>query len=499
MSHTPSGKVSPASQSAQSADAQSADASSATPARPSFMDRYLAWFIKWMPESFIICLFLTVLVALLAFFLTDTPVWDPDPEATSLVGAWVGAFWNLLAFTMQMTVLVATGSAVASSPPAKRMLSRVARLPRNRTQAIVLAAGTAGLLGFVHWGLGMMAAIVLGKEILAHARTKGMPIHPPVLVAAMFMSFIPSSSGLSGAAVLYSATPGYLKDLVPEDYQAATPEAVPMTETVLRWDFVALLFICMVITMSFAIFMHPKDPAKMGVLDDAVYEEVTTASEKLDIPRGTPAEKANGSRFFMYLLGGIGLAYSLWNLYAQGVTGLNLNSFNFLFLTLGIVLCANYGPEYYASLIREGIGGTWGFILQFPFYAGIFGLISTTGLGVVISNFFTSISTANTWPVIAFLYSGILNIAVPSGGSKFIIEAPYIVPTTLDLGADMGLVLQAYQMGDGITNLLIPFFALPYLANFKLKFSEVVGYTVPAVITTMVVTAVYLFIRTFAG
>ena len=49
-------------------------------------------------------------------------------------------------------------------------------------------------------------------------------------------------------------------------------------------------------------------------------------------------------------------------------------------------------------------------------------------------------------------------------------------------------------MGDGVTNLLIPFFALPYLANFKLKFSEVVGYTVPAVMTMMVVTSVYLLI-----
>ncbi len=118
---------------------------------------------------------------------------------------------------------------------------------------------------------------------------------------------------------------------------------------------------------------------------------------------------------------------------------------------------------------------------------------------MVISNFFTAISTANTWPVIAFLYSGLLNIAVPSGGSKFVIEAPYIVPTTVDLGADMGLILQAYQMGDGVTNLLIPFFALPYLANFKVKFSQVVGYTVPPVLITIVVTCVYLYVRASMG
>lgn len=122
-------------------------------------------------------------------------------------------------------------------------------------------------------------------------------------------------------------------------------------------------------------------------------------------------------------------------------------------------------------------------------------MISFTGLGVVISGFFTSISTATTWPVIAFLYSGLLNIAAPSGGSKFIIEAPYIIPTPVDLGADMGLVLQAYQMSDGATNLLIPFFALPYLANFKIKFSQVVGYTVPPVLVVIAVICIYLFLR----
>lgn len=112
-------------------------------------------------------------------------------------------------------------------------------------------------------------------------------------------------------------------------------------------------------------------------------------------------------------------------------------------------------------------------------------MISFTGLGVVISGFFTSISTATTWP----------DIAVPSGGSKIIIEAPYIIPTTVDLGADMCLVLQAYQMGDGATNLLIPFFALPYLANFKIKFSQVVDYTVPPVLVVIAVTCIYLFLR----
>lgn len=467
----------------------------ASPKEKRFLDRYLAWFIRWMPDSFVICLALTVLVAVLAFFLTGTPLWSSNPETTTLVSAWTGSFWNLLAFTMQMTVLLATGNAVATSPPAKRLLGFISSLPRNRTQMIILGGVVSGLLGFVHWGLGMMGGIVLGKELLVQAKKRGIRIHAPVLVATLFMSMVPGAAGMSGAAVLYAATPDYLRELVPTSHTEATPVSVPLTDTVVRVDFGLLLLVCLIVGLAFMILMHPKDPEKMKAIDASVLEELESGAASVVVERNTPAQRANASRVIMYLVGGVGLIYSILHIAATGVAGLDLNAYNFLFLTLGITLCAQQGPEYYAGLVREGISGTWGFILQFPFYAGIFGLISVTGLGVVISNAFTAISTATTWPVIAFIYSGLLNIAVPSGGSKFVIEAPYVIPTTLDLGADLGLVMQAYQMGDAVFNLLIPFFALPYLANFKMKFGEVVGYTVPPVLVMIVVVCAYLFGR----
>lgn len=469
------------------------------PVKRTFMDKYIAWFHRWMPESFVICLGLTIFVAVLAWIATKTPLWSPQADKVTLVSSWTGAFWSLLAFTMQMTVLLATGNAVAASPPAHKLLSKVARLPKTRTQIILMGAIGSALLGYIHWGLGMMAGIVLGKELLVQAKAKGIKIHMPVLIGAIFMAFLPATAGISGAAVLYAATPGYVKKLVPDQYKAATPESLPLTDTVIRLDFLLLLALSMAIAIIFNLLMHPKDESKILEIDDKLLGEFAASSGKIEIDRSTPAAKANASRWIMYLIGGIGLIFSVMNLWKLGVMGLNLDSFNFLFLTLGMVLCAHWGPEYYAKLIREGIEGTWGFILQFPFYAGIFGLISKTGLGVTISHAFTSISTVHTWPVIAYLYSALLNIAVPSGGSKFVIEAPYIVPTTIDLGSNLGLVLQAYQMGDGTTNLIIPFFALPYLANFKLKFNQIVAYTVPPVLMITVVTCIYLLIAPMLG
>ena len=460
--------------------------------KPRFLDRYLAWFIRWMPDSFVICLALTLIVGALAFFLTGTPLWSSDSDTVTIISSWTDSFWNLLEFTMQMTVLLATGNAVATSPPAKRLLTRVAHLPKTRSQVIILAGVVGALLGFVHWGLGMMGGIVLGKELLAEAKKRDIRIHAPVLVATLFMCMVPGAAGMSGAAVLYAATPDYLRDLVPQTHLEATPVTVPLTDTVVRLDFGLLLLVCMIVGIVFMLLMHPKDPAKMKQVDESVFDEIESEASATVVERSTPAQKANASRIVMVVIGGVGLVYSVLNIAATGVAGLDLNAYNFLFLSLGILLCANQGPEYYAGLVREGIAGTWGFILQFPFYAGIFGLISATGLGVVISQAFTAISSATTWPFIAFIYSGILNIAVPSGGSKFVIEAPYIVPTTLDLHADLSLVMQAYQMGDAVFNLLIPFFALPYLANFKMKFGEVVGYTVPPVLIMIGVVSAYL-------
>ncbi|QYH19607.1 short-chain fatty acid transporter [Corynebacterium aquatimens] len=254
------------------------------PQRPPFRDRYIAWFEKWMPESFVICLALTIIVAILAFFATDTPVWSTDPDQVSLVSAWAGSFWNLLAFTMQMTVLLASGSAVASSPPAQKLLTKIGGIPKTRTQAIVLGSAVAGMLGFIHWGLGMMAAIVLGKEILAQSKRRGLNIHPPVMVAVLFMAFLTSSSGISGAAVLYSATPNYLRDLVPEGYKEMTPEAVGLTDSILRWDFILLLIVCLAVTMIFAIVMHPKDASKIGEIDSSVLEDYEAGQRNLTVP-----------------------------------------------------------------------------------------------------------------------------------------------------------------------------------------------------------------------
>lgn len=65
---------------------------------------------------------------------------------------------------------------------------------------------------------------------------------------------------------------------------------------------------------------------------------------------------------------------------------------------------------------------------------------------------------------------------MPSGGSKFVIEAPIIVPAAKDLGVYIPWVINAYTFGDQWTNLIQPFWALPIMGAYKLAFKDILPY-----------------------
>ncbi len=174
------------------------------------MDTYIDGFMKWMPESLFICFILTFIVVALAAFLTKASFIGTE-KTVGIVYGWVDGLWGLLSFAMQMTVLLATGNAVASSPPAHKLFRFLARLPRNRAQIFIFSIIVGTCFAYLHWGLGMMVAIGFGKGLLVQARNKGIKIHTPLFVATLFFTFLPTTSGISGEAVLYSATPNYLK------------------------------------------------------------------------------------------------------------------------------------------------------------------------------------------------------------------------------------------------------------------------------------------------
>jgi len=195
----------------------------------------------------------------------------------------------------------------------------------------------------------------------------------------------------------------------------------------------------------------------------------------VDIKSLPPAERLDRSWVLPILIGGAGVFGIVKVFGAKGLVALDLNMLNFILLVIGLILHGN--SKSFVESVQRGTSTVYGVIIQFPLYAGIFGMISFSGLAEVITKFFIDISTPATFTWIVFIYTGIIDFFVPSAGSKFVIEAPYILPAAKKLGVAYGDVLNAYTAGSLWVNMIQPFWALPILGAFKIKFKDILPYT----------------------
>jgi short-chain fatty acids transporter len=452
-----------------------------------FAQKFSRFCNKWVPSAMVFVMMLTIIVAILAVIISKSPVITSTADKTSVMDAWVQGFWKLLQFAMQMALIMVTGFVVASSPPIKKAIVKLASVPKSQTGAIIFIGIVSFCMWWIHWGFGMMAGILLGREILAQSKIKGYKIHKNALVG-MTYTISCAAAGISIAAPLFAAGPGFLRSLVDENTASLIPNSLPLNETVLLPTVIFQNLFLATVAIIIIVLMAPKNEKDIVEITDEFKAEILNAGKEVKEIGNTPAEKINNSPILNIFIGGFGLFWSVKLLIAQGIVGISINNYNFIMLMIGILL--HWTPDNFTNAVQEACKAIWGVVVQFPFYAGIFGIITYTGLNHSIANAFVSISNAHTFPYIAYLYSAALNFFVPSGGSKFIIEAPYIIPAALKVGASLPATLNAYSFGDLTTNLIQPFWALPILAMYKLKFKDILPYG-------FIVCVVALLINTF--
>ncbi len=462
-----------------------------TSKRP-FGSGFVDWCNRWIPNALVLAFLLTILVAVLCLIFTGSPLIRSTETKTSLVDAWAGGFWNLLTFAMQMALIMLTGYVLASAPIIKRGLAKLARIPNTALGAMLLCGVVTLILFWIHWGLGMMASIVLGQQVLAASRQKGYRIHMPSLVAYIYACEL-CCNGISQAAPLYAATSGYLQNLTADaavaDY---VPTVISLSETVLTPQiFIQNGCLFLIVTLISYLLM-PKSADRIEEIDPAFAEELLTSQIGTSEKAKTPAEWLNNSPLLNIVIGLAGMVYVVKTLATSGIVGISINNYNFMMLMLGLLLCGT--PNIFCKCVANAIGSVWGIIIQFPFYAGIFGLITYTGLSAVIANLFTSIATTKTFPAVAFVYSSIMNMVVPSGGSKFVIEAPYLLEVCAELKVNVASVINAYTFGDMTTNIIQPFWALPFVGLFRIDFKKIIPYTFLVAVATFVFNVLYILI-----
>ncbi len=416
---------------------------------------------RWLPEPFIFAIVLTFLAAIIAM-----PVCHQTP--LEVVVNWGGGVWNLLAFAMQMALVLVCGSALAAAPVVKRGIGALARVPKNPPAAIALVTVVSALACWLNWGFGLIVGVIFAKEIARQLQG----VDYRLLIASAYSGFVVWHAGLSGSIPLTMATPG---EALTKATNGALTSPVPVSETILDPHNIVMVLLVMVAITVANTLMHPK---KGAVTVDAslLEEEPIKATKTVEEP--TPAQKLEQSPVLSWLIALMFIVYLVVKLGFRGGS-LDLGAVIMIFLSLGLLLHGT--PVAYVHAFGKAASGASGIILQFPFYAGIMGIITGVGasgicMGTVLADACINISTPVTYPLLTFICAAVLNLFVPSGGGHWAIQAPIMFTAGADLGVDPGLTGTAIAWGDAWTNLIQPFWALPALAIAKLSAKDIMGF-----------------------
>ncbi|MCC7414156.1 MAG: short-chain fatty acid transporter [Gammaproteobacteria bacterium] len=439
---------------------------------------------RWIPDSWVICMLLTGIALLLAVFGAGAGV-----EAAVL--AWGQGVWKLLTLAMQFTIAMVAAYACVASRPVFALFDRLAALPdpSRPLQAVLLAGVVSLLTGYLNWALCLVACAMFVPFLLK--RNPAADVR--VVIAAAYLGLgTVWHGGLSGSAPLILATPGNPL-LEPAAGNAVVDRLYPITETLFNGFNFAFLLVIGATGLAAACVLHPRRGARtLGPEQIERLLPMPPPRETLAAAK-TPAERLDRFPGWSWLAALL-LAYPLGHSIATRGFGASwtIDAYNASFLVLALLLHGR--PSSFLRACREGVHTAWGIIIQFPFYAGIFGLLQFTELGVWLGRLFAGIATTATYPFVVYAYSGFMNLFVPSAGSKWMIEAPFLIPAGASLDVSTVTVLLAYAYGDSTTNLIQPFFAIPMLAVTRMRFGDIVGYTFLIACACFAVSTVAMFL-----
>ncbi|UCH29623.1 MAG: short-chain fatty acid transporter [Myxococcales bacterium] len=401
------------------------------------------WAERWVPDPFVLALVLTLVTVIGGFALTGS--------AGEVLQGWYSGFSStpLLAFALQMCLILVTGQALASSPPVQKLVRALARWPKTTPPAAGLVALIACVTGLVQWGLGAVVAAFVVREIADSAAEEGRPMDIPVLGAAAYAGLAVWHGGLSGSAPLKAAESA--------QFTQGAGEAIPVGETL----FSSLNYVVsgglLILLPLMCIALAPKEASVPETASAHSTKPTTTKRSILGLSVG-------GATVVLVALS-----------WARGDVAFNLNSVNLFFLALA--LAAHGSIRSFLDSVSDGARGAGSIIVQFPLYFGILGVMQASGMIERLSAGMASIASTTTFPLLTFLSAGLVNFFVPSGGGQWALQSDVLLTSASALGLDAGRTVMAFSFGDEWTNLLQPFWALPLLAITGLKARQIAGYT----------------------
>ncbi len=440
-------------------------------------EKFTDIFKKNMPDAFVFALILTLVTALISFFwIGATPL--------KIIQSWYDGFWTLLEFGMQMVLLIITGYSIALSPIVEKGIDRLTHYIKTPKQVYLFVVLIGVLLCMISWGWLVITAL-LARELAL--RVKGINYY--YLIACVYFSHIGWVSGLSSSIPLllnteknYLIEGGILANTIPTSYTLGSALNIGMI----------VLFV--VVAPLIMLLLVPKDNSGKELSDmlistnESKQLNIKEEAESFKLPFKAISDQLNNSIVLQYTIGLMGLTYIIFHFSAKGLD-LNLNIMIFVFIMLGLFL--HKTPMRYSISMKRASSNISGILFQFPFYAGIMGIMTFTGLGERLGQVIASIATIDSYPVYAYILGGIVNFAIPSGGGEFAVIGPSVIEAVNNIGtglpaAEMTEMISRASLsmayGEALTNLLQPFYLLLVLpimaAGIKIQARDVMGYLV---------------------
>jgi short-chain fatty acids transporter len=421
---------------------------------------------RWFPDAYVFVLIAVIAIAV------GTITHGGSPLAVSR--AFGDGFWNLIPFTMQMALVAIGGYVVAMSPPIAAALRRLAAVPSTGRGAVVFVGVLSILLSLVNWGLSLIFSGLLVREI---ARRTDIKLDYRAAGAAGYLGLgCGFTLGItSSAAQLQANAASIPSSLLP------ITGVIGFSETILTWQNLLTTVLVTLVSAVICYLTAPNAAQTKTAEDLGVSLEDDTIKPKAAM---RPGDFLEFSPILTILIVVLALGW-LWQTFQSGnplITLSGLNTYNFVFLILGMLL--HWRPRSLLEAFSKAMPSVSGVLLQFPFYAGIAQMLTKVPnakgvtLSDTIAHWFVDASASST--VFSFLvgiYSAILGFFIPSAGGKWIIEAPYIMKAANAVGAHLGWTVMVYNIAETLPNFINPFWMLPLLGILGLKSKDLIGYT----------------------
>jgi short-chain fatty acids transporter len=430
--------------------------------KQSLLGRVTAFFVylfeKVMPDPFVFAVILTFPGALLALWFA------PNATLPSVASAWYGGIFAIFAFAFQMVLMLVAGYALAMAPPVQRGLARIAALVSTPLAAISLTIVISMIASWINWGLGLVTAALLAREMAKRVR-----LDFGWLVAAAYTGFVISTEGLSGSIALSQATHGSALNIV----EMVTGHGLPLSRTVFtRFNLIPCLVLLIVLPIIFRALRPTEANTMVADPDRLRQEDAQIHSKEREDTFGSMLDNAWILNILLVAFG----VFALITEWRRTGFALDLNSVIIMLVLGGLFL--HLRPSAYIGAVKHAARISGSLIPQYPLYGGLMGIITTTGLAAVLSKVFIRFSTAHTLPFFTYLTSMIITLFVPSGGGHWAVQGPFAVPAAQQLHASLAGTTMAVAMGESVANMLQPFWALPILAIAGIKMRRMLGFMV---------------------